>query len=140
MERARNSQLCVTCHFQIFIVHCVYLHKNDYFIRHRFRPIVRLYFFDYSDNSIIRQVKLTQVAKNHFAFATALLWHQSIEITLKLYLYGKYSIQTMIFWSLCAFIWFKNIKKMLLQMASGFLQLESTIGFSDVFNPIDLYK
>jgi hypothetical protein len=56
MERARNSQLCVTCHFQIFIVHCVYLHKNDYFIRHRFRPIVRLYFFDYSDNSIIRQV------------------------------------------------------------------------------------
>jgi hypothetical protein len=65
--------------------------------------------------------------KNHFAFATALLWHQSIEITLKLYLYGKYSIQTMIFWSLCAFIWFKNMKKMLLQMASGFLQLESTI-------------
>jgi hypothetical protein len=54
MERARNSQLCVTCHFQIFIVHCVYLHKNDYFIHHRFRPIVRLYFFDYSDNSIIR--------------------------------------------------------------------------------------
>jgi hypothetical protein len=70
---------------------------------------------------------LTQVAKNHFALATALLWHQSIEITLKLYLYGKYSIQTMIFWSLCAFIWFKNMKKMLLQMASGFLQLESTI-------------
>jgi hypothetical protein len=33
----------------------------------------------------------------------------------------------MIFWSLCAFIWFKNMKKMLLQMASGFLQLESTI-------------
>jgi hypothetical protein len=30
----------------------------------------------------------------------------------------------MIFWSLCAFIWFKNIEKMLLQMTSGFLQLE----------------
>jgi hypothetical protein len=40
-------------------------------------------------------------------------------------LYGKYSIQTMIFWSLRAFIWFKNMKKMLLQMASGFLQLDS---------------
>jgi hypothetical protein len=72
-------------------------------------------------------VKLTQVAKNHFAFATALLWHWSFEITLKLYLYGKYSTQTMIFWSLCASIWFKNMKKMLLQMTSGFLQLESTI-------------
>jgi hypothetical protein len=36
-------------------------------------------------------------------------------------------IQTMIFWSLCAFIWFKNIEKMLLQMTRGFLQLESTI-------------
>jgi hypothetical protein len=70
---------------------------------------------------------LTQVAKNHFAFATALLWHWSFEITLKLYLYGKYSTQTMIFWSLCASIWFKNMKKMLLQMTSGFLQLESTI-------------
>jgi hypothetical protein len=46
---------------------------------------------------------LTQVAKNHFAFATALLWHYSFEITLKLYLYAKYSIQTMIFWSFCAF-------------------------------------
>jgi hypothetical protein len=33
----------------------------------------------------------------------------------------------MIFWSLCASIWFKNMKKMLLQMTSGFLQLESTI-------------
>jgi hypothetical protein len=33
----------------------------------------------------------------------------------------------MIFWSLCAFNWFKNIEKMLLQMTSGFLQLESTI-------------
>jgi hypothetical protein len=47
-------------------------------------------------------IVLTQVAKNQF--------------------YGKYSIQTMIFWSLCAFIWFKNIEKMLLQMKSGFLQ------------------
>jgi hypothetical protein len=50
-----------------------------------------------------------------------------IEITLKLLLYEKYSIQTMILWSLCAFIWFKNMKKMLLQMTSGFLQLESTL-------------
>jgi hypothetical protein len=33
----------------------------------------------------------------------------------------------MIFWSLCAFIWFRNMRKMLLQMTSGFLQLESTI-------------
>jgi hypothetical protein len=65
---------------------------------------------------------LTQ--KNHFAFATTLSWYYSFEITLK---YGKYSIQTMIFWSLCAFIWFKNVEKMLLQMTSGFLQLESTI-------------
>jgi hypothetical protein len=32
----------------------------------------------------------------------------------------------MIFWPFCAFIWFKNIEKMLLQMTSGFLQLEST--------------
>jgi hypothetical protein len=70
---------------------------------------------------------LTQVAKNHFAFATALLWHQSFEIPLKLYLYGKYSIQTMSFWYLCAFVWFKNIEKTLLQMTSGFLQLESTL-------------
>jgi hypothetical protein len=52
------------------------------------------------------------------------------EITLELYLYlyVKYSIQTMIFWSLCAFIWFKNIEKMLLQITSAFLQLKSTIG------------
>jgi hypothetical protein len=28
-----------------------------------------------------------------------------------------------------SFIWFKNIEKMLLQMTSGFLQLESTIDF-----------
>jgi hypothetical protein len=27
------------------------------------------------------------------------------------YLYGKYSIQTMIFWSLCALIWLKNVEK-----------------------------
>jgi hypothetical protein len=33
----------------------------------------------------------------------------------------------MIFWSLCAVIWFQNIEKVLLQMTSGFLQLESTI-------------
>jgi hypothetical protein len=49
-------------------------------------------------------LKLTQVAKNHFAFVTTLLWHYySFEITLKkLYLYGKYSTQTMILWFLCA--------------------------------------
>jgi transposase len=70
---------------------------------------------------------LTQVAKNQFGFATAILWHYSFEITLKMYLYGKYSTQAMIFWSLCAFIWFRNMKKMLLQMTSGFLQLESTL-------------
>jgi hypothetical protein len=74
---------------------------------------------------------LTQVAKNHFAFETALLGHWSFEITLKLYLYGKYPIQTMIFWSLCAFIWFKNIEKMLLQMTTGFLQQH----FSHSFEP-----
>jgi multidrug transporter EmrE-like cation transporter len=33
----------------------------------------------------------------------------------------------MIFWPFCAFIWFKNIEKMLLRMTNGFLQLESTI-------------
>jgi hypothetical protein len=33
----------------------------------------------------------------------------------------------MIFWSPCAFIWLENIEKRLLQMTSGFLQLESTI-------------
>jgi hypothetical protein len=33
----------------------------------------------------------------------------------------------MIFWPFCAFIWFKNIEKMLLQITSGFLQLESTL-------------
>jgi hypothetical protein len=41
---------------------------------------------------------------------------------------GKYSIQTMIFRFLCALVWFKNIEKMLLQVTSGFLQFESTIG------------
>jgi hypothetical protein len=51
----------------------------------------------------------------------------AFEITLKLYLYGKYSIQTMIFWSLCAFIWFRNIEKMLLQMTSVFLQPVPTL-------------
>jgi hypothetical protein len=39
----------------------------------------------------------------------------------------------MIFWSLCAVIWFKHIEKMLLQMTSGFLQLESTIGTQSDF-------
>jgi hypothetical protein len=48
-------------------------------------------------------------------------------LTMVVYLYGKYSTQTMTFWSLSALIWFKNMKKMLLQMTSGFLQLESTI-------------
>jgi hypothetical protein len=38
----------------------------------------------------------------------------------------------MIFWPFCAFIWFKNIEKMLLQMTSGFLQLESTIIMDDL--------
>jgi hypothetical protein len=33
----------------------------------------------------------------------------------------------MTFWPLSALIWFKNMKKMLLQMTSGFLQLESTL-------------
>jgi hypothetical protein len=46
----------------------------------------------------------------------------SFEITLKLYLYGKYSIQTMIFWSFYACIWFNNIEKKLLQMTSVSLQ------------------
>jgi hypothetical protein len=36
----------------------------------------------------------------------------------------------MIFRPLCAFICFKNIEKMLLQMTSGFLQLESSYIFS----------
>jgi hypothetical protein len=30
---------------------------------------------------LYKNLKLTQVAKNHFAFATALLWHYSFEIT-----------------------------------------------------------
>jgi hypothetical protein len=34
---------------------------SDYFIHYRFRPIVRLYFWDYSDNSIIRQVDFSDV-------------------------------------------------------------------------------
>jgi hypothetical protein len=52
----------------------------------------------------------------------------------------------MIFWSFCAFIWFKNIEKMLLQMTSGFLQLESTLcpaveaGKSDVNSYMSNYK
>jgi hypothetical protein len=35
----------------------------DYFIHHRFQPIIRLYFLDYSDNSIIRQVGFSDVFK-----------------------------------------------------------------------------
>jgi hypothetical protein len=34
---------------------------SDYFIRHRFRPIVRLYFLDYGDNLIIRRVGFSDV-------------------------------------------------------------------------------
>jgi hypothetical protein len=37
----------------------------------------------------------------------------------------------MIFWPLSALIWFKNMKKMLLQMTSGFLQLESTLYYTE---------
>jgi hypothetical protein len=55
--------------------------------------------------------------KIHFYGISQLKLH-----TFKLYLYGKYSTQTMIFWFLCAFIWFKNMKKMLLQMTSVSLQ------------------
>jgi hypothetical protein len=33
----------------------------------------------------------------------------------------------MIFWSLCAFIWFRNIEKMLLQMTSVSLQPVPTL-------------
>jgi hypothetical protein len=44
----------------------------------------------------------------------------------------------MIFRSLCAFIWFENIEKMLLQMTSGFLQLESTIGAILYMSPYSL--
>jgi uncharacterized membrane protein YobD (UPF0266 family) len=37
----------------------------------------------------------------------------------------------MIFWSLCAFIWFRNMKKMLLQMTSVSLQpVPSLIGYN----------
>jgi hypothetical protein len=38
----------------------------------------------------------------------------------------------MSFWYLCAFVWFKNIEKTLLQMTSGFLQLESTLCNYDI--------
>jgi hypothetical protein len=34
-----------------------------------------------SNSAVLINIKLTQVAKNHFAFATALLWHYSFEIT-----------------------------------------------------------
>jgi hypothetical protein len=46
----------------------------------------------------------------------------------------------MICWSLCAFIWFQNIEKMLLQMTSGFLQLESTLRISILFSVIVVYN
>jgi transposase-like protein len=49
---------CYKCH--------IHFDRNnyDYFIHHRFRPIVRLYFLDYSDNSIIiRQVGFSDVFK-----------------------------------------------------------------------------
>jgi hypothetical protein len=41
----------------------------------------------------------------------------------------------MIFWSLCAFIWFRNMKKMLLQMSSVSLQPVPSLGivfFNDI--------
>jgi hypothetical protein len=85
-----------------------------------------LYYFFYFTALYINSV---QVAKIHLSFATALLWYLSFEITLKLYLYGKYSTQTMIFWSLCAFIWFRNMKKMLLQMTSASLQPVPSLPF-----------
>jgi hypothetical protein len=37
-------------------------------------------------------------------------------------LYEKYSIQTTILWSLCAFIWFKHTEKILLQKTTLYLQ------------------
>jgi hypothetical protein len=46
----------------------------------------------------------------------------------------------MIFWSLRAFIWFKNMKKKLLQMTSGFLQLESTIDGNATAVDSDLFS
>jgi hypothetical protein len=88
---------------------------------------------------LLKSLKWVQVAKTHLSFATALLWHQSFEITLKLYLYGKYSIQTIIFWSLCAFIWFRNIEKMLLQMTSVSLQPVPSLDFV-VYNGWSLYS
>jgi hypothetical protein len=69
--------------------------------------------------SCLKLQKTTLPLQQHF---------YGISLLKLLYLYGKYSVQTtsMIFWSLCAFIWFKNIEKMLLQMTCVFLQLEST--------------
>jgi uncharacterized membrane protein YobD (UPF0266 family) len=73
-----------------------------------------------------------------------LLQMQSGYLQLESTLYEKYSTQTMIFWSLCAFIWFRNMKKMLLQMTSGFLQLESTlqiyIYFYNGWHPVYCYR
>jgi hypothetical protein len=45
----------------------------------------------------------------------------------------------MIFWYFCALIWFKNIEKMLLQMTSGFLQLESTLSLTKFDNTILIF-
>jgi hypothetical protein len=56
-----------------------------------------------------------------------LLQMQSGFLQLESTLYGKYSIQTMIFWSICAFVWFRNIEKMLLQMTSVSLQPVPTL-------------
>jgi hypothetical protein len=39
----------------------------------------------------------------------------------------------MIFWSLCAFIWFRNMKKMLLQMTSVSLQPVPSLPISVCF-------
>jgi hypothetical protein len=44
--------------------------------------------------------------------------------TLKLYLCGKYSIQTTTFWSLCAFIWFKHVSN-----SSLFNEFVCNLGF-----------
>jgi hypothetical protein len=44
----------------------------------------------------------------------------------------------MIFWYFCALIWFKNIEKMLLQMTSGFLQLESTLHKGTIFDRLKI--
>jgi hypothetical protein len=67
-------------------------------------------------------LKWVQVAKTHFYGIS----HLKLFLNCT-YIYGKYSIQTMIFWSLCAFIWFRNIEKMRLQMTSVSLQPVPTL-------------